>query len=66
LRFQIEKAGESLISMDWGDDPGEYGPQLAEMDRSFIAQSFDVTLDRCWYPEVLITGNWRRRTSVAK
>ena len=28
LDLPIEKAGESLISMDWDDNPAEYGPQL--------------------------------------
>ena len=40
LRLRTEEAGENLLStIEW--DPGEYGPDLAEMDRSLIGDSFE-------------------------
>ena len=40
LRLQTEEVGENLLSaVEW--DPGEYSPDLAEMDRGLIGNSFE-------------------------
>ena len=40
VRLQTEEAAENLLTMaEW--DPGEYGPELAEMDRGLIGDSFE-------------------------
>ncbi len=42
LDIQIETAGENLLAMDWDDDLGEYGLELAEMDRDRIGYSCEA------------------------